>query len=770
MSLHKPEKTTVPSYPVLSAREMVVTGRVQGVGFRPFVYRLAHRHGLTGWVRNTGGVVVIRIEGPDSAVTAFRHELIEVAPPLAKPELLADTPVKPERIHKFSIHHSTVGDSARIHIPPDQFACEECIEEMNDPHARRYKYPFINCTQCGPRYTIIRAMPYDRPNTTLAGFALCPQCQAEYDNPLDRRFHAQPLACPRCGPSVSWSAGSRRINDTDAALTACIHALERGQVIGVRGIGGYHILCDAADEAAVSRLRRRKHRPDKPLAVMVPAEGQDGLAHARILAELDSPTASALLDPMRPIVLVSKRCDAPIAKSVAPGLKEIGLLLPYSPLHHLLLSRFGRPVIATSGNLSGEPVLTDEAEAESRLAHVVDAFLHHDRPIERPADDPVLRPVAGRVRPMRLGRGTAPLEFQLTQRVPAPILAVGAFMKTTVALAWEDRVVLSPHIGDLASPRSRRVFRRVCDDLQRLYGVHAEILACDRHPDFPNARWARSTPLPTHEVWHHHAHASAIYGELVDDGNPLLCFTWDGVGLGDDGTLWGGEAFYGKPGRWQRVASWRPFRLPGGDRVVFQPWRTALATAWEAGYPWDTSHTCHSATLRAAWEKGINAPLTTSVGRLFDAAAAMIQGIGQVSYDGQAPSELEALATNFTGQVPHLPLTQDNAGVWRTDWSPLLSMLSDHSEDPSQRSALFHQAISQALLDQAIVLRERHDVSRVGLAGGVFQNRLLTEHVQASLLEHDFEVLLPESVPVNDAGIAFGQIVETVASLNLSTD
>jgi hydrogenase maturation protein HypF len=434
-------------------------------------------------------------------------------------------------------------------------------------------------------------------------------------------------------------------------------------------------------------------------------------------------------------------------------------MLPYSPLHHLLLSDFGGALVATSGNLSGEPVLTEPEAVESRLAQVADGFLHHDRPIARPADDPVVRVSAGVVRPLRLGRGTAPLELDLPMRTPVPILAVGAYMKTTVALAWDERAVVSPHIGDLASPRGREVFAQIAQDLQQLYGMRAEYIAHDAHPDFPNTRWARGSGLPTHAIWHHFAHAAAVAGEYPSD-SPLLCFTWDGVGLGPDGTLWGGEALLGAPGAWTRVGSFRPFRLPGGERAARQPWRSALALCWECGQPWPAGETLAGPLLRAAWASGVNAPATTAVGRLFDAAAALLGVCSDTSYEGQAPMQLEALC-RYTAVPVALPLARDSNGVWRSDWAPLLPALLDAHIEPAARAAMFHASLANALCAQALAVRESSGVTRVGLSGGVFQNRILCEQAQSLLTTAGFEVLIPQRLPVNDAAISFGQLIES---------
>ncbi len=766
--MHDPAGTGGPRpatfAPDSGARRWRIGGRVQGVGFRPFVYRLARQYQIAGWVRNTGGEVEIHGEGAAQQLDVFGDALLARAPPAAAAHVLDVRAVCAELDQEFRILASAGGQKPSIHIPADLFTCEDCLAELCDPGARRYGYPFINCTQCGPRYTLIRAMPYDRANTALDGFELCAECLAEYTDPLDRRFHAEPLACAACGPVLTW-AGESDIVGNAPALTAALGALADGQIIALRGVGGYHLLCDAANEAAVARLRLRKGRPAKPLAVMLPWRGRDGLDYARLVAELSAAEAHALRAAARPIVTVRSREGAPLAPSIAPGLREIGLMLPYSPLHHLLLDRFGAALVATSGNPSGEPVLTEPEQAQARLAAVADGFLHHDRPIIRPADDPVVRLIAGAMRPLRLGRGTAPLELRLPGRVPLPLLAVGAYHKTTVALAWDERVVISPHIGDLASPRGREVFAQVAGDLQALYGVRAECIAHDAHSGFPNARWARDSGLPSHAVWHHAAHAAAVAGEYPSEA-PLLCFTWDGMGLGPDGSLWGGEALLGRPGAWTRVASMRPFRLPGGERAAREPWRTALGLSWECGQPWPEQEEAGGPLLRAAWDAGLNAPVTTSVGRLFEAAAAFIGCCSHASYEGEAPMRLEALCggtpSDSVSPIP-LPLGRDAHGVWRSDWAPLLPVLRDAGRTPAARAATFHATLAQALCAQALAVRAQTGVSRVGLGGGVFQNRVLTERAQALLRAAGFDVVIPQHLPVNDAAISFGQIIETIA-------
>jgi hydrogenase maturation protein HypF len=726
------------------ARRWLFGGRVQGVGFRPFVYRTAHRYQVEGWVRNRAGTVEVLAQGRPEALSSFGDTLIAEAPPLARPRKLADSPVPREPVQGFSILDSRADSPAHVGVPPDYFACDACLAELRDPRDRRYRYPFVNCTQCGPRYTLIRGLPYDRARTTMAGFPLCARCAAEYSDPLDRRFHAEPVACPDCGPRLAFGPLSG-----EAALAACVSALREGKVVAVKGIGGYHLMCDAASAKAVATLRERKRRPHKPLAVMFPMSTEFA----------DNEHRAALIDPMRPIVLLPKHEAPSVAPEVAPGCAEIGAMLPYSPLHHLLIEDFGAPLVATSGNLRGEPVLTDNAEAEKRLARVADAFLHHDRPIARPADDPVYRVILGKARPMRLGRGNAPLEIDLPFRLARPLLALGGHLKNTVALGWERRAIVSPHLGDMEAPRSFALLEQVAADLQELYGARAQAIACDAHPGYGTTRLAARWGLPVTKVFHHRAHASALAGEFAREGDWLV-FAWDGAGYGEDGTLWGGEALLGRPGAWRRVASLRRFSLLGGDRAAREPWRSALALCWETGRSWDG---CPGETslLRGAWARGVNCPRTSSAGRLFDAAAALLGIVSHASFEAQAPMALEAAATG-DGSAVRLPLERRD-GLWVSDWKPLLDRLLDSGASVGHRAALFHATLARAVLDQARAVRTAHGVSRIGLTGGVFQNRVLCERVARDAEGDGFEVFVPERIPCNDAGLAFGQLIETGA-------
>jgi len=742
------------------ARRWILGGRVQGVGYRPFVYRVAHRCGVQGWVRNCAGEVEILAQGTPEVLQHFGHALMTEAPPLARPRILSESTVAPELTGDFQIHGSEATRPGKIHLPPDNFACDDCIAELNNPRDRRFRHPFINCTQCGPRYTMIERLPYDRANTSMARFQMCPLCSAEYADPGDRRFHSEPIACPQCGPRLEFHVSDEETQIDADALHAAVADLRSGKIVAVKGIGGYHLLCDAASSLAVATLRLRKRRPDKPLAVMFPF--QPGLAALRRAAVLDPTHEAMLRDPIRPVVLIPKNFAYNLAPEIAPSSREIGAMLPYSPLHHLLLEDFGAPLVATSGNVSGEPVMTDNAMAEACLAAVADAFLHHDRPIVRPADDPVYRVIAEKPRPLRLGRGNAPFEIELPFSLARPLLALGGQLKNTVALGWGSRAVVSPHLGDMGTPRGLALLQQVAADLQSLYAVSAEAVVCDAHPGYATTQLARQLGLPVTRIFHHEAHASALVGECDQvQHDDWLVFTWDGAGFGRDGTIWGGEALLGRPGHWRRAATLRPFSLLGGDRAASDPWRNALALCWETGTEW---RSCEQEieVLRHAWTRNINCPRTSSIGRLFDGAAALLGLVSRASYEGHAPSQIEAIGTDEAEPIS-LPLSRRPDGVWESDWGPLLPCLQDARQSAASRASIFHSTLAELLLAQARALRAECGVFHLGLTGGVFQNRVLCERVLFGAQLEGFTVHIAERLPCNDAGLSFGQIVEASA-------
>ena len=771
------------------ARKIILSGVVQGVGFRPFIYRHAQTYKLQGWVRNSSGRVEIHVQGEPLYLDKFVNTLIKSAPPLSQPILKSVNTSNCSDSNEFLILPSLVDADADIHLPADLFTCDDCLQELNDPQNRRYRYPFINCTQCGPRYTLIESLPYDRPNTSMSGFPLCEACNAEYTDPANRRYHAEPVACAQCGPELSFSEpGKDLLTGNGSSLKAALKALTTGKVLAIKGIGGYHLVCDARNDDAVKQLRKTKPRPHKPLAVMFPAPPGDNLAIVSLYLDPDDVEAQLLESPARPIVLVQRRPDCDLSTAIAPDLNEVGAMLPYSPLHHTLLNDFGAPLVASSANISGEPVMTANEDIEQRLSHVANAFLHHDRPIVRPADDPVLRVINKQAIPIRQGRGLAPVEIELPFELESPVLAVGAHMKNTVTLAWKNRAVVSPHIGEMDSPRSLQTFEQCIINLQALYQVKAEHIVCDAHPGYTPTRWAHQQDLPVDEIYHHHAHASATYIDALQNNQDLdniLVFTWDGVGLGPDSTLWGGDALLGKPGQWQRIASFRPFKLPGGERAGREPWRSAAAICWEAGLEnvrqGETGKKVRPGSGREAglgqcpldeasdpllysfWQQGTNAPQTSAAGRLFDAASALCGVCSSASFEGQGPMQLEALAATYIHAstiIPtELPLSNNN-GIYIADWGPLIPMLTNTSHTPAERAAHFHLSMAHTLLQQAKQVRQDTGVISIGLAGGVFQNRVLTEKSIELLTNEGFEVTLPLLMPVNDAAISFGQIVE----------
>jgi hydrogenase maturation protein HypF len=733
------------------ARRIRLRGHVQGVGFRPFVYRLALEHGIVGHVQNQLGAVEVLAVGDAGDVDTFMRNLVDRSPPLSSPTIAEVETVSSALADTFEIINSLASADAQVFVPPDYFMCDDCKRELQDPSDRRHAYPFINCTQCGPRYTLIEALPYDRPNTSMAGFPLCPDCESEYRDPANRRFHAEPVACANCGPQLSFEEQNcDSLEETEEALGRAVEKIRAGHIVAVKGIGGYHLVCDARCKSAVARLRERKRRPDKPLAVMFPVAGNDGLDIVRDFVALTPAEAAMVSGPIRPIVLATRRADCGLAKNVAPGLDEIGVFLPYSP----------GPVVATSGNISGEPVLIDNEDAATRLRPVADAFLQHNRPIVRPADDPVYRRIAGAVRPLRIGRGCAPRELNIPWSQPEPVLAVGGHMKGTVALSWGRRVVVSPHIGEMDSPRSLDVFEQVASDLQDLYGVSAKRIVCDAHPGYTTHRWAHRQKLPVETVWHHDAHASAVTAELGLQGNWLV-FAWDGVGLGRDGTLWGGEALLGRPGDWRRFASLRTFRLPGGDKAGREPWRSAAALHWECARDWKATSDADG-VAKAAWDTDLNCPKTSAAGRLFDAAAAMVCDLPVASFEAQGPMMLEALCSMPVDAI-ELPLIDCGDGVLRTNWEPMLDMLGDASMEPELRAETFHASVANAILRQAEAARAQHEFAQVGLCGGVFQNRFLAEQTMTLLRKAGFDVYLPRLLPGNDASLSYGQAAELAA-------
>jgi len=763
-----------------------VQGAVQGVGFRPNVYRLAKAAGLSGWVRNHSGGVTIEAEGVPDNVETFLRRLQMEPPPLAR---MTGMQVRPRPLvgdSSFTIEESVAGKPTAL-LLPDMATCPDCLADIHAPGTSRFAYPFTNCTNCGPRFTIVHALPYDRAATTMAGFPLCPDCATEYHDPGDRRFHAQPTACADCGPTLSlveWRDGWTPTAHGEDALAKAAEALLGGSIVAVKGLGGFHLMVDATDEGAVARLRRRKGREEKPLAVMVRT-----LDDTRQLVDLQVDEAALLTSPAAPIVLAAKVSGSPVAPSVAPNNSRLGLMLAATPLHHLLLEAVGCPLVATSGNLSDDPLCTDNEEALSRLgapdAPIADLFLLHNRPIARHVDDSVMQVVAGSPQFLRRARGFVPLPIVLPDRSVAEsdILAVGGHQKNTVALACGANVFLSQHIGDLASLEARSTFARVIADLLRLYDAHPALIAHDLHPDYASTLWAQSASMqgapgleagvPLLAVQHHHAHLAACLADAGASG-PALGVIWDGSGYGPDGSIWGGEFLLGDAGGFQRVAHLRPFRLAGGEAAVREPWRPALALLHEAGGPallesagaelatpairrLATRMLAHSDSGNAA-----GAPLTTSAGRLFDGLAALLGLRTRAGYEGQAAMLLEqAIDPDERGAYP-LPLSRATGhGPRRLDWEPMLdAVIRDRAAGVAvpKMAARIHRGLSNGIAAAAVELCAAAGIEQVVLSGGCFQNRVLTEWSVGALHRSGLSVILHRQVPPNDGGIALGQV------------
>jgi hydrogenase maturation protein HypF len=747
-------------------RRLRVEGAVQGVGFRPFVYRLACGLGLAGWVENTTEGVTIEIEGAPEAVREFERRLPEERPSRSWLRSVQSQAVDVVGASPFTIRESGASGDRTAVVLPDIATCAECRRELADPRDRRYLYPFTNCTQCGPRYSIILDLPYDRERTTMRGFVFCASCRREYADPADRRFHAEPNACPACGPRLAlWDARGGAQASDHAAIVHAAKILRAGGIVAVKGLGGFHLLVDARAEAAVGELRRRKRREAKPLAVMV-----DGLAEARRYARVSPLEAALLLSPEAPIVLV-RRAGGEIAPAVAPGNPDLGLLLPYTPLHHLLMREVGFPVVATSGNVSDEPLCTDEGEVVARLGGIADAFLVHDRPIARPVDDSVVRIVAGRPMLLRRARGYAPLPVAPagTRRT---LLAVGAHLKNAVALASGGDVILSPHIGDLETAPAAVALERTIDAMARLYRARPEVVVCDRHPDYESSRWARASGRPVIAVQHHYAHVLATTADN-EIAPPVLGIAWDGTGDGGDGTIWGGEALRVGAGHFTRAGSLRTFPLPGGERAIREPRRTALGLLWEregdalfaGSHPLFASFSSEElGVLRRMLERGVGCPRTSSVGRLFDGVAAMAGGHAFSCFEGQAAMALEHALDGLVGDESYPFAVTMSDGLWILDWGPLIEAVGRdvfHKVPLALVSLRFHNALAEGIVAWARAVRE----PRVVLAGGCFQNKYLTERAVRRLREEGFEPFWSRNVPPNDGGLAVGQIVAGARAL-----
>ena len=774
--------------------KITVRGAVQGVGFRPFIYRLATELGLTGWVNNSAQGVFIEVEGRKAELERFLLRLDGEKPPRSFIQSLEASWLDPVGYKVFEIRKSELGGGTTALILPDIATCPDCVREIFEPKNRRYFYPFTNCTNCGPRFSIIQSLPYDRANTSMKQFTMCPRCQAEYEEPRDRRFHAQPNACPECGPKLRlWDRAGKDFAESDReALSVAADAIRRGKIIAVKGLGGFHLIVAAGNDRAVRRLRDLKQREEKPFALMFPS-----LKLVKALCEVSEFEERLLRSPEAPIVLLRRRRSAMgkrlLVTSLAPGNPNLGVMLPYTPLHHLLLSLLGFPVVATSGNLADEPICIDEHEASARLSGIADLFLSHNRPIIRHVDDSIVRVMAGREMVLRRARGYAPLPIRLrspdgNRQVPAEnvVLAIGAHLKNTIALSSGSQVFISQHIGDLETEQAFASFQQVIADFQRLYKVRPSVIAADLHPDYLSTKFAhrlvsrtstRNPRLTT--VQHHVTHVLSCMAEN-ELQPPALGVSWDGTGCGTDGTVWGGEFFLVTDTSCERVAHLRQFRLPGGDKAVKEPRRAALGLLYEmfgeACFVQDGLAPVRAFSpgelgpLKTMLARGVNSPLTSSAGRLFDAVASLVGLRQEARFEGQAAMELEfALEGIETNDAYSLTITNPARSrahcrsssansLLSLDWSPLIAaLLADVKRrvSVSKISARFNNALVEAIVAVSAHVGEK----RVILTGGCFQNRYLTERVVRRLQEEGFRPYWHQRVPPNDGGISLGQVI-----------
>jgi len=728
------------------------------VGFRPFIYRLATELGLKGWVLNSAQGVFIEVEGEPQTLRQFVWRVETDKPPRAFIQSLEQSVLDPVGYTTFEIRHSEEGGEKSALILPDIATCADCLRELFDPGDRRYLYPFTNCTNCGPRYSIIEALPYDRPNTTMKAFRMCPKCREEYENPLDRRFHAQPNACPECGPHLElWDEKGICLAQHHEALLRAVEAIREGRIVAIKGLGGFHLVVDACNDSAVRRLRERKRREEKPFALMYPS-----LQTVKAHCEVNEVEERVLRSPESPIVLLRRKDGEAVAPSVTPNNPYLGVMLPYTPLHHLLMRELGFPIVATSGNLSDEPICTDEREALHRLAGIADLFLVHNRPIARHVDDSVVRVLLGRELVLRRARGYAPLPVLVKEPLP-PLLAVGAHLKNTVALSVGRQVFISQHIGDLETPQALEAFHRVIADVKELWEHQPQAVACDRHPDYLSTQAAHDMGLPVVPVQHHLAHILSCMAENELE-TPVFGISWDGTGYGTDSTIWGGEFLMVREGSWERFAHLRPFRLPGGDRAIKEPRRSALGVLYEllGDDAFDLLQGVFPPSERRLLEQmlrqGVNTPRTTSAGRLFDAVASLL-GLRQVvHFEGQAAMELEFL-THGTPTDEVYPFSLSGRALPHVlDWSAMIEAILQDVRQGTPRP-LIATRFHNTLVEMMVGVARAAGIERVALSGGCFQNAYLTERAVRRLREEGFRPYWHQRVPPNDGGIALGQIV-----------
>ncbi len=757
------DRTIAPKKSEIIAKSAEVNGIVQGVGFRPYVYRLAQKHALKGQVANTADGVAITVEGPPGNVAAFFDDLPASQPPLAHITRVIVSDCAVTGFDAFSITTSTSKEAHTALISPDVAVCDDCLKEMFDPADRRYGYPFINCTNCGPRYTIIDGIPYDRPKTAMRGFTMCDKCQAEYDDPANRRYHAQPNACPLCGPRVTLINQRGEPVETPDPIARTAEALKAGEVVAIKGLGGFHLAVDAFNDEAVAKLRKRKHREEKPLAVMAPDLA--AVADFALATESDNQLLQSI---QRPIVLLPKQLPERLAFSVAPRNHYYGVMLPYTPLHHLLMAQGFTALVMTSGNLSEEPIAIDNDEAVERLGNIADIFLVHDRPIRLRSDDSIVRHFDGKTRQIRRSRGFVPVPVFLKTAQPM-VLACGAELKNTICLTKENRAFVSQHIGDLENLATEAFFHLTIDHLRRILDISPQAMACDLHPDYINSRWARTqTDLPVIEVQHHHAHIAACMAEHQLEGT-VIGLAFDGTGFGPDGTVWGGEVLVADAADFKRVAHLACVPMPGSAAAIKSPWRMALSylhqafgeELWGLKIPFvkQMNHDKAGLILQMI-DKRLNAPMTSSMGRLFDGVAAIIGLREQVAFEGQAAMELEMIADG--NEQGAYPFEISGGPVRQVDPAPIIkAVVSDiQARIPAFIiSRRFHETLAALWATVCAELRDETGLDRVVLSGGCFQNVLLLDGLSRELKQDGFRVYSHSLVPANDGGIALGQAV-----------
>ncbi len=754
----------------VSLKKIHVTGVVQGVGFRPFVYQLAHAHGLNGWVLNTSAGVEIEVEGPAAVLERFVEELETEAPPLARIESITATDHPPDAYQQFEIRRSVAEEGKYQLISPDIATCSDCQSELFDPRDRRYRYPFTNCTNCGPRFTIIEDIPYDRPLTTMRDFRMCPDCQEEYDNPLDRRFHAQPNACPACGPRLRVTDSKGVTLAVEDEISTAVRLLREGKILAIKGLGGFHLACDATNEGAVRRLRQRKRRPAKPMAVMM-ATMEDIEAHCFVSIEEQALLCSAQC----PIVLLPWKAESDVSRLVAPGNRYLGVMLPYTPLHHVLLREIGKPLVMTSGNISEEPITIENEEALDRLRGIADYFVLHNREIYARYDDSVWMVVDGKPQPLRRSRGYAPFPIHLPFQARR-VLACGTELKNTFCATKDEYAFLSQHIGDMENMETLDHFRASIELYERLFRLEPEIVAYDMHPDYLATRYALSlgSCLPLVPVQHHHAH---IVSCLVDNGveDQVIGVALDGTGYGTDGHIWGGEFLVADYESFRRVGHLQYVPLPGGEAAIRSPYRMAIGHLYSslgdeglnAALPFlGQIEKVELNVIKQQIDKGLNTPFTSSCGRLFDAVAALLGFHGRATYEAQAAIQLEMMATGIDDGIsyPFSIQEQDGTRVVRLSnlWQGILKELGA-KVPPAVIAQRFHNTMAQITVEMCEGIATETGLTRVALSGGCFQNRLLLVRTVEALREAGFEVLTHSLVPNNDGGVSLGQA--TVAHL-----